>query len=51
MVSSEFEELLTACDRILVIRRGEIVADLRVADTDLHEVTAFASGLKEGQPA
>ncbi|MBL7256219.1 sugar ABC transporter ATP-binding protein [Paractinoplanes lichenicola] len=51
MVSSEFEELLTACDRILVIRRGEIVADLRVADTDLHEVTALASGLKEGQPA
>ena len=51
MVSSEFEELLTACDRILVIRRGEIVADLRVADTDLHEVTALASGLKEAQPA
>lgn len=45
MVSSEFEELLTACDRILVVRRGRIVADLPVADTDLHDITARASGL------
>jgi ribose transport system ATP-binding protein len=45
MVTSEFEELLTACDRILVVRRGLIVADLAAADTDLHELTALASGL------
>ncbi|MDR6320315.1 sugar ABC transporter ATP-binding protein [Actinoplanes couchii] len=48
MVSSEFEELLTACDRILVVRRGRVVADLAVGDTDLHDITARASGLKEG---
>jgi ribose transport system ATP-binding protein len=45
IVSSEFEELRSTCDRILVLRRGLVVADLRSADTDLHEITAYASGL------
>ena len=45
IVTSEFEELLTSCDRILVMRRGRIVADRPAADTDLHELTALASGL------
>jgi ribose transport system ATP-binding protein len=45
MVSSEFEELRGACDRIVVIRRGQIVAQRLAAATDLHELTALASGL------
>jgi ribose transport system ATP-binding protein len=45
IVSSEFEELRSVCDRILVLRRGVIVAELVSAATDLHEITAFASGL------
>jgi len=45
IVSSEFEELRGACDRILVMRRGRVVADLRSDATDLHELTALASGL------
>jgi ribose transport system ATP-binding protein len=45
IVSSEFEELRSVCDRILVLRRGQIVAELVSADTDLHEITAYASGL------
>jgi ribose transport system ATP-binding protein len=45
IVSSEFEELLGACDRILVMRRGHISAERPAADTDLHELTALASGL------
>ena len=45
IISSEFEELRSVCDRILVLRRGQIVADLGSADTDLHEITAYASGL------
>ena len=45
MIASEFEELLGACDRILVMRRGRLI-DERAADaTDLHELTALASGL------
>jgi ribose transport system ATP-binding protein len=45
IVSSEFEELLGVCDRILVMRRGHISAERPAADTDLHELTALASGL------
>ena len=45
IVSSEFEELLGVCDRILVIRRGQITSERSVVDTDLHELTALASGL------
>jgi ribose transport system ATP-binding protein len=45
IVSSEFEELRSVCDRILVLRRGEIVAELVSATTNLHEITAYASGL------
>ena len=45
IVSSEFEELRSVCDRILVLRRGRLVAELVSASTDLHEITAYASGL------
>jgi ribose transport system ATP-binding protein len=45
IVSSEFEELLGVCHRILVIRRGQIISERSVVDTDLHELTALASGL------
>jgi ribose transport system ATP-binding protein len=45
IVSSEFEELLGVCDRILVVRRGQIISERCVVDTDLHELTALASGL------
>jgi ribose transport system ATP-binding protein len=45
-VSSEFEELLAACDRILVLRRGRIVAERLAADTDEHELLRLAGGLR-----
>jgi ribose transport system ATP-binding protein len=45
IVASEFEELLGACDRVLVLRRGRLVGERRAADTDLHELTALAGGL------
>jgi ribose transport system ATP-binding protein len=45
IVASEFEELLAASHRVLVVRRGQLVTE-RAADTaDLHELTALASGL------
>ncbi|MDX6331798.1 MAG: ribose transport system ATP-binding protein [Streptomycetaceae bacterium] len=45
IVASEFEELLSACDRVLVMRRGRLIAERSAAATDLHELTALASGL------
>jgi len=45
IAASEFEELLSACDRVLVMRRGRLVAERPSAGTDLHELTALASGL------
>ena len=45
IVASEFEELLSACDRVLVMRRGRLIAERPAAGTDLHELTALASGL------
>ncbi|GHJ40794.1 sugar ABC transporter ATP-binding protein [Streptomyces sp. TS71-3] len=45
LVASEFEELLAACDRVLVMRRGRLIAERAASATDLHELTALASGL------
>ena len=44
VVSSEFEELLAVCHRILVIAKGRFVTELTTAATTLNEVTAIASG-------
>lgn len=48
MVSSEFEELLAVCHRILVVRHGNIVAERNSSDTSEEELVSLASGL---QPA
>ena len=42
---SDFEELLSICDRILVVSSGRIIAERRPADTSEHELTALAGGL------
>jgi ribose transport system ATP-binding protein len=44
IVSSEFEELLAVCDRILVMRDGQPVAERRVHDTSEHELLLLAGG-------
>lgn len=44
IVSSEFEELMETCDRIVVLRRGRIVAETRPADTTLPRLVALAMG-------
>jgi ribose transport system ATP-binding protein len=45
MASSDFEELLAVCDRVLVLADGGIVAELDAARTTEQEVLAIASGL------
>ena len=45
--SSEYDELLELCDRILVLFRGRIVADLRPEDATETRVAALAGGATE----
>jgi ribose transport system ATP-binding protein len=42
IVSSEFEELLVVCDRILVMREGTIVAERRAVETTEQELILLA---------
>ncbi|GAB3201448.1 sugar ABC transporter ATP-binding protein [Nocardioides hungaricus] len=42
--SSEIDELLTLCDRVLVMFRGRVVADIATADTHESEILKLAGG-------
>ena len=44
IVSSEFEELLSVSDRILVLRDGAVVAERQVTETTEHELILLAGG-------
>lgn len=44
IVSSEFEELMAVCDRILVMRDGRFVAERAVNDTSEHELVLLSGG-------
>ncbi len=50
-VSSEIDEVLEVSDRILVLNRGRIAADMRAAQADLEKVLAIAMNAEEaGSP-
>lgn len=42
-ISSELPELLGLCDRILVMRRGKLVADLNVRQTNSDQIMHYAA--------
>ncbi|STQ45947.1 Arabinose import ATP-binding protein AraG [Ewingella americana] len=42
--STDLLELQSLCDRVLVMARGRLVKSLQGADTDHHEILAWASG-------
>jgi ribose transport system ATP-binding protein len=44
IVSSEFEELMAVCDRILVMRDGACVAERQARETSEHELLLLAGG-------
>jgi ribose transport system ATP-binding protein len=44
IVSSEFEELLAICDRILIMRDGRCVAERLAHETSEHELLLLAGG-------
>ncbi|MDB5586279.1 MAG: heme transporter ATP-binding protein [Devosia sp.] len=50
VVSADLDEVLSISDRVLVIYRGRIVANLKAADTDAEEVGRYMGGLDE-EPA
>ncbi|AZI43256.1 sugar ABC transporter ATP-binding protein [Deinococcus psychrotolerans] len=53
VVSSELAELLGLCQRLLVVREGQIVGELSGAEMNEQEVIQYATGLKvaSAQPA
>jgi ribose transport system ATP-binding protein len=50
VVSSEFEELMTVCDRIMVLRDGRLVAERATLDTSEHELVLLAGGKSPVEP-
>ena len=48
VISADLDEIFAISDRILVIYRGRIVADLQADETDVEEVGHYMSGLRDG---
>jgi ABC-type sugar transport system ATPase subunit len=51
MISSELPEILSASDRILVMRDGAIVTELDPATATEEKILAFAVSREHAQPA
>jgi len=50
LVSHNLNDVFQVADRILVLRRGRVVADCARAETDVEEVVSWITGGKPGQP-
>jgi ribose transport system ATP-binding protein len=44
LVSSDFEELIGMCDRLLIIQKGRLIAELAHGDVDQHKLLALLEG-------
>ena len=51
MISSDLLEVLGVADRVLVMRRGEIVGELSGAEATEEGVMEYATGLRGATPA
>lgn len=51
IVSSEFEELMAACDRIIVLRDGHQVSAKAAHETNEHELVMLAGGKHRAEPS
>lgn len=49
LVSHNMRQVFDLVDRIVVFRRGQMVADLNAADTDGQDVVAYITGAKTGK--
>jgi len=48
LISHNMRQVMDLVDRIVVFRRGQIVANLRKEDTDGQDVVAYITGAKTG---
>jgi simple sugar transport system ATP-binding protein len=44
VVSEDMDEMLTLCDRLIVMYHGEVVGEFASADADLHEIGLLMTG-------
>ena len=51
VISADLDEIFSLSDRILVMYRGRIVADLVADETDVEEVGRLMGGLHESRSA
>jgi len=47
-ISSELEEIIGMCDRVLIMRSGSIVGELPSERLKEEEIMYFATGIKGG---
>ena len=47
MVTHNLEHLWQVCNRVVVMRRGRMVADFASGETTMEEVVAYITGAKE----
>ena len=47
MISSDLPEILAVSDRVLVVSRGRLVADIDIADATQQNILAAATGQAE----
>ena len=47
MISSEVEENLNLCDRVLIVRNGEIVAEVAKKDISKQKLMDLCQGIRE----
>jgi general nucleoside transport system ATP-binding protein len=49
VVSADLDELISLCDRLLVIYRGRIVGDMPASDADIGEIGRLMGGSRAGR--
>lgn len=46
VVAHNLQHILSVCERVLVLRRGSLVANLKVSETDGEEIVAYITGAR-----
>jgi ribose transport system ATP-binding protein len=49
IISSELNELINECDRILIMRTGELTGEVDASATSEQEIMTFATGIKSNE--
>jgi simple sugar transport system ATP-binding protein len=44
LISHRLNDIFAACQRIIVLRRGSVIADLQREATDMNEVVSYIVG-------